>query len=91
MQERHQPSGPDRDEEAEPPGAKLVGPEDAEERAHQHHSFETDVRDAGALAEHASQGREDERGCIAEHGGEERRPDDHCLEFADARERRQES
>ena len=79
-------SPPERiaDEQAEPPRVELVGGEDGEEGAHQHHPLEADVDDAGALAEHPAERAEDERRRVAEHRGEQRRPDDDVLELAEA-------
>ena len=85
VDEREGGAGERGAEEAERPGVELVGAEDAEERARQHHPLETDVHDAAALAEDAAHRGEGERRREAEHRRDQRRPDDDLLEMADAR------
>ena len=69
----------------ERPGVELVGAEDPEERAREHHPLEADVHDAAALGEDPAHRRERERRRVAEHRRGQRRPDDHLVEVADAR------
>ena len=89
VDERECSSGHRRTQEPERPRVQLVGAEDAEERAREHHSLQADVHDAAPLREEASHRGEGERGRVPEHGGRQRRPDDHLVEVADARPRRE--
>ena len=78
-------------EQPERPGVELVGAEDPEERAREHHPLEADVHDAAALGEDPADRRERERRREAEHRRDQRRPDDDLLEVADARPRGEEA
>ncbi len=76
-------------EKPERPRVQLVGTEDAEEGAREHHPLEADVHDATSLREETAHRGESERGRVAEHRRRERRPDDDLVEVADARSRRE--
>ena len=85
VDERERSARERRAEEAERPRVELVGAEDPEERAREHHPLEADVHDAAALGEDAAHRGEGERRRVAEHRRRQRRPDDHLVEVALAR------
>ena len=82
VDERECSSGHRRTQEPERPRVQLVGAEDAEERAREHHSLQADVHDAAPLGEEAAHRGERERRRVPEHRGRQRRPDDHLVEVA---------
>src|SRR5580765_1991269 len=87
VQETHQCTGADRDQDREHPRARDVRPPHGEERADEHHPLEPDVHDAGAFREQAAERRERERRGVAQHCRKQRAPDDDGVELGRARAR----
>src|SRR5262249_40628654 len=61
---------------AEPDGVAVVGAEEPEVGAEQHHPLEADVEYAGALRDRLAERREHERDPVGESAGERARPEE---------------